>query len=124
MRLGQPLHDRWSPCVRRHAAHPERAGRCRHPALDRPLARILAETPGLPDDVVVLEGPDRLDRDRARERQEAQQLAQIGTGGNGSAAMSAADSLGPGLRTALEAMTPRSASRCLRTARPMPGCCS
>ena len=35
-------------------------------------------------------------------------------------AMSAADSFGPGLRIAAEAITPRSASRCLRTARPMP----
>ena len=39
-------------------------------------------------------------------------------------AMSSADNLGPGLRMAADAITPRSASMCLRTARPMPACCS
>ena len=39
-------------------------------------------------------------------------------------ATSVADSLGPGLRTMADAMAPRCTIRCLRTARPMPVCCS
>ena len=39
-------------------------------------------------------------------------------------ARSATDNTGPGLRTLAEAMAPRCTIRCLRTARPMPDCCS
>ena len=39
-------------------------------------------------------------------------------------AISAADNFGPGLRTAADAIAPRAAMMCLRTARPATGCCS